>query len=86
MEYIVKRMCIACRERKEKKCLLRIVKQNGNYELAHSYNRQFGRSMYICKNSSCIEKVIKKKLLNKILKAQISEDIYTKIGEFATNE
>lgn len=75
------RTCIACRAKKNKKDLLRIVKnQKGEITIDNDQKGQ-GRGAYICNSKSCIDKVIKSKSLNRSYKMAIGSDIYQKIGE-----
>lgn len=75
------RTCVACRNKfdKEKTELIKITKNNDELFI-NKDNRIFGRSVYICKNKDCINKVIKNKILNKVLKKQNDEEIYKKLG------
>ena len=73
---LTERMCIACRQMKDKKELLRIVKcKDGTVKTDKSGKAQ-GRGAYICKNKNCMEKCIKSKLLNKAFKCQLEDEIY----------
>lgn len=73
-------MCIACKESKPKKELLRIVNTDKGFMLDKS-GKLNGRGSYICNDSACLEKLIKNKLLNKSFKQNISIDEYNKIKE-----
>lgn len=74
------RMCIACKESKEKKQLIRIVKFEDNFMLDFT-GKANGRGAYICDNAECIDKLIKQKLLNKSFKQNISSSVYDDIKE-----
>ena len=55
------RMCIACRQMKDKRDLLRIVKdKEGNISVDLS-GKKNGRGAYICKDETCLEKLKKQK-------------------------
>ncbi len=75
------RMCIACRQMKDKKMLLRIVKNKENEISIDLTGKQNGRGAYICKDSECLNKLKKQKSLNKAFKMNISEEIYKQIEE-----
>ncbi|MBQ8749132.1 MAG: YlxR family protein [Clostridia bacterium] len=76
------RMCVACREMKEKTQLLKVVKnKNGTIEI-DEHSKKEGRGAYLCKNSECLNLCIKKKCFNRSFKSNISEDIYNKIKEY----
>ena len=75
------RMCIACRQMKDKRDLLRIVKdKEGNISVDLS-GKKNGRGAYICKDKTCLEKLKKQKSLNKAFKTNVSEDVYNEIRE-----
>lgn len=74
------RMCIACKESKPKKELIRIVKQEENF-IIDFIGKQNGRGAYICNNQECFDKLIKQKLLNKAYKQNIPNDVYDEIKE-----
>ncbi len=59
MKNIPQRMCVSCREKKEKKDLIRIVCNKAG-ELSIDINGKLeGRGAYICKDIKCLEKTIK---------------------------
>lgn len=74
------RTCIACREKFDKAGgkLIRITKVGESIEINND-GHFFGRSCYICDKRECIQKVVKNKILNKVFKRQIDNDIYQKI-------
>lgn len=85
---IPQRTCIGCNLKKEKKDLIRIVK-NKLGEIKVDYTGKMeGRGTYICKNEDCLNKAIKNKRISKTFETEISEDIYQNLrkcingGEF----
>lgn len=79
--HIPLRMCIACRQMREKSSLLRVVRDtSGNISIDNSLKAE-GRGAYICKDSACIEKCIKRKLLNKTFSAGVENAIYDKLKQ-----
>lgn len=76
LKVMPERTCIGCNEKKEKKDLIRIVKdQKGNIRVDIS-GKANGRGAYICKNIECLEKAIKTKKLGRSLKTKIDSQIY----------
>jgi predicted RNA-binding protein YlxR (DUF448 family) len=73
-------MCIACREMKGKKGLLRIVRDNAGVISLDFKGKAAGRGAYICDSVGCVDKCLKKKLLNKVFSAEIPENVYEYIG------
>lgn len=75
------RTCIACREEKPKKEMLRIVK-NAEGEIRLDFSGKLpGRGAYICNSEVCVKKLGKYKLLHKTFSANVSEEIYARIEE-----
>ncbi len=72
------RMCVVCRQMKEKDNLIRIVKNSDNYFLDKTFKAD-GRGCYVCKNNECIEKCVKIRAINKSFKTKISDDIYDQL-------
>lgn len=75
------RMCIACRQMKEKSSLLRVVKSaDGNIGVDFS-SKAAGRGAYVCGAQECVKKLGKYKLLNKTFSADVPQEVYAKIEE-----
>lgn len=74
------RTCIACKENKPKKELVRIVKFEDNFSLDVT-GKSNGRGAYICNNEECFDKLFKQKLLNKTFKQNIPTEVYDSIKE-----
>jgi len=69
------RKCIVCHEHAEKKDLIRFVKVNSEVVL-DSTQKIDGRGVWVHNNTECIQKLIKKKILNASFKMNLSDDIY----------
>lgn len=76
-----KRMCIACREMKDKRELFRVVKNAAGEIFVDTTLKAAGRGAYICGRAECIQKLKKQRLLHKAFSAPVGEDIYLKIEE-----
>ena len=70
------RTCIGCNTQKEKKDLIRIVKDKEGKISIDKTGKANGRGAYICDNLECLEKAIKTKRLDKIFDSKISNEIY----------
>ena len=76
MKKIPQRTCIGCGEKKDKKDLIRIVKdKEGNISIDKT-GRANGRGAYICDKIDCLEKAIKSKKLEKSFEMKIEDEIY----------
>jgi len=71
-----KRTCMGCNEKKDKKDLIRIVKNKDNEISIDRTGKKEGRGAYICDDVNCLEKVIKSKRLERVLEIPISKEIY----------
>ena len=59
-------------ESKPKSELLRLMQKDGN--LFPNPEKEDGRGSYICKSEECLEKAIKKKSFQRILKRALSQE------------
>lgn len=74
------RTCTGCRQVKNKKDLIRVVRDKEGNVFVDVTGRQNGRGAYICPNEECLEKAVKNKGLEKALKiSQISEEVYQQL-------
>ena len=80
------RMCIACREMKEKRELLRIVKTADGIKVDKT-GKLSGRGANICSSPDCASKLVKGKLLNRAFETAVSDETYQAVlKELTTNE
>ncbi len=71
----IKRKCQSCGKITDRVELIKITKlQTGELKINPKTN-ELGRSAYVCKNSECIENLIKKKRLKNVLKTNNFEEI-----------
>lgn len=75
------RMCIACRNLKDKRAMLRIVKNSEGQVFIDFSSKASGRGAYICDNAECVAKLRKQRLLNKVFSCAVDETVYLKIEE-----
>jgi predicted RNA-binding protein YlxR (DUF448 family) len=67
---------MGCNSKKDKKDLIRIVKNKEGIISIDKTGKANGRGAYICNNVECLEKVVKSKRLERVLETKISEEIY----------
>ena len=70
------RQCIGCREMKEKKNLIRVVKTPEGDYLLDATGKANGRGAYLCKDKACLERAISGHGLEKSFHEAISKEIY----------
>lgn len=73
------RKCTGCNEMKNKKEMIRIVRdQEGNFSLDFN-GKKPGRGAYICPSSECLDKAQKNKGLERSFKAVVDPEIYVQL-------
>jgi len=72
------RMCIACREGKPKKELIRVVASE-NGLCADETGKAHGRGAYICPDVNCLDKARKIKAFERALETPLDDDAYNTI-------
>ena len=75
------RMCVGCREMREKRSLLRIVKSAEGEISFDPMGKKPGRGAYICRDRACLEKAVKQKQLERALEQRIDEAVYARLME-----
>lgn len=79
MKKMPQRTCMGCNEKKDKKYLIRIVKNKENQIAIDRTGKMEGRGAYICDKAECLEKVIKSKRLERVLEHKIDDEIYNNL-------
>ena len=77
----VDRQCVACRELKEKKSMLRIVRNSDGKIFIDFSGKAAGRGAYICDKPECVAKLKKGKIFDKVFSCRVDEAIYSAIEE-----
>lgn len=79
------RKCTGCNEMKNKKEMIRIVKdQEGNFSLDFN-GKKSGRGAYVCKELTCLDQAEKNKGLERSFKMAVDKEIYVQLRkEFET--
>ena len=70
------RQCTGCREMKEKKVLIRILRTDTGEVVMDDTGRSNGRGAYLCRDPECLRKARKSRALDRSLKTSIPEEIY----------
>lgn len=66
------RTCIACRETKDKRDLIRVVRTPTGDLIIDPTGKANGRGAYLCRQASCWEKGLQKQRLAQALKVNLS--------------
>ena len=73
------RMCIACREGKPKRELIRVVKNKEGQVSVDVTGKAQGRGAYLCPSLECLEKAKKTKALSRTLEIEMTQEMYDEI-------
>lgn len=73
------RQCIGCREMKEKKNLIRVIRTPDGELLLDVTGKQNGRGAYICHNPECMAKAEKSKALERSFQMAIPGEVYERL-------
>ena len=77
---IPQRQCMGCRERKEKKAMIRVVRcTDGSVTLDFS-GKLNGRGAYVCPDPECLKKAQKSKALERSLEVAIPQEVYDRLA------
>ncbi len=82
MKRLPQRTCMGCNQKKDKKDLIRIVKNKNGEINVDPKGKLEGRGTYICKSEECLNKAIKNKRISKIFEMEIDESIYENLRNF----
>ncbi|MBQ4550625.1 MAG: YlxR family protein [Oscillospiraceae bacterium] len=78
---IPQRQCMGCRERKEKRELIRVVRAPDGGVSLDFRGKAPGRGAYICPEMACLKKAIRSKALERSLEVPIPEEIYARLEQ-----
>ena len=79
MKKLPQRTCIGCNSIKDKKELIRIVKNKQDEISIDKTGKMPGRGAYICDNIECLEKAVKSRRLEKSFQMKIENNIYDEL-------
>lgn len=81
------RKCIGCGELKDKRELVRVVRNKAGEVSLDTTGKAPGRGAYICPKKACLELAIKNRGLNRSFKCEVPKAVYDKLlEEIATDE
>lgn len=72
---VPQRTCVGCRQIKEKKELIRIVRTPEQKIMIDPTGKRSGRGAYICKSISCLDAALAGRTLQQALKSEIPEQV-----------
>ena len=75
------RMCVGCREMKEKRSLMRVVKSPEGVISFDPVGKAPGRGAYVCKSKECFERAVKQRQLERALETRIDDAVFSQLME-----
>ncbi len=84
---IPQRQCVGCREMKDKRELIRVVKSPEGEISLDFKGRKPGRGAYLCPNAECLKRARKSRALERAFEAAITPELYDELeGEMMRGE
>ena len=84
-EYLPQRTCIACRQIKEKKTLIRLVSTENGVAAIDVFGKKPGRGAYLCPKKTCWELALRKNRLDYALRIKLHDDNRQTLLEYSHN-
>jgi predicted RNA-binding protein YlxR (DUF448 family) len=79
------RTCIACRQIKEKKALIRLVSTENGIAEIDVFGKKPGRGAYLCSKKTCWELALRKNRLDYALRTKLHDDNRQSLREYGHN-
>jgi len=80
------RKCIGCNTSKDKRELIRVVRNAEGEISIDTTGKKPGRGAYICKDKNCLKLARKGKKIDKAFEVAISDEIYDRLEQELANE
>ena len=79
-------MCVACRQMRPKKELVRIVRTPEGDVRLDTTGRANGRGAYLCASTECLNRAVKTRALERALEAKLDGDVLASLKEALHDE
>lgn len=80
------RKCTGCHEMKDKRELIRIVKDENSEFSLDKTGKKAGRGAYICLDENCLAKAQKSRGLERSFKMAVPKDVYEELANQLNNQ
>ena len=81
---IPRRQCVGCREMKDKRALIRVVKSPEGAVSLDFGGKKPGRGAYVCPDAACLKRARKSRALERAFSAPIPAEVYDAMEEEMT--
>ena len=78
---IPQRQCVGCREMKDKKSLLRVVRSPEGEVSLDFGGKKPGRGSYVCPDPACLKKARKSRALERAFETEIPPEVYAQMEQ-----
>lgn len=76
---IPQRQCMGCRERKDKRDMIRVVRSPEGAVGLDFGGKAPGRGAYVCRSSVCLKRAMRSRALERSLEIAIPEEVYIRL-------
>ena len=76
---IPQRQCMGCRERKNKKDMIRVVRTTEGTVTLDFSGKLNGRGAYVCPDMECLRKAQKSRSLERCLETPVPQEVYDRL-------
>lgn len=76
-----KRLCVACRQLKDKKALIRVATDSNANVVVDAKKKMQSRGAYVCRDAGCIMMAAKRHSFDRALRTEVSEDLFVRLKE-----
>ncbi|MGD8997427.1 MAG: YlxR family protein [Anaerolineae bacterium] len=80
---VPQRTCVACRARRPKRELVRVVRAPEGEVAVDETGKRSGRGGYLCPDRSCWEVALSRGQLDRALRTELTEEDRTRLREYA---
>ncbi|MBR3383449.1 MAG: YlxR family protein [Clostridia bacterium] len=74
------RMCVGCRQMKEKRGLVRVVRRENGEAALDLTGKANGRGAYVCPDAECLKRAVKSRALDRALEVTISPEVLDRLS------
>lgn len=82
---IPQRQCLGCREMKEKRALIRVVRSPEGEVSLDFRGKKPGRGAYVCPNADCLKRARKSRAIERAFSAAIPPEVYDALEQEMAN-
>ncbi len=82
-KHVPQRTCVACRETRDKRHLVRVVLLAEGGIAVDETGKRNGRGAYLCRNYACWEQALKRGVLNRALRVELRPEDVAALETFA---